>query len=1016
MSKKPTPRKSSKTKKTPRVSRNTFVTKSGQVVKLNRTLTEKIRSRRDARAKRRAERLVGMPKSRVKRFFYRLHPKRLYKYWFSREGGIMALKLAGLAILAVFLLMIGLFAYYRKDLPNLKDISGSNLGGSMRYYDKSGQVLLYEDFDAVKRVVVKDEDISPYVKQATVAIEDKDFYKHGGFDVRGISRAAFSNVTGSGGAKQGGSTITQQLVRLTQKGVGQDQTYQRKLKELILSIELERSYNKKEILAGYLNAAPYGNVHYGVESSTRDYFQKSAKDLTLDEAAFLAAIPKSPSFYSPYGPRYNPEALTDRMHYILDQMEEQGMITTKQLDEAKKVNTLAKVKQVQQKYAGIKAPYFVRLAKAQLEEKYSKETVNRGGWKVTTSLDLPLQEEAERQVANGYRNVTRAGFDNVAFAATDVTTGQMVAVVGGIDFTNKEFGENNYAHWRLPPGSSFKPYDYLSVIENTNDFGAGSVLYDTQGKLDGYPCTNKTNPKAKQGGNCLWNYDFRYPGPMTLRYALGGSRNVPAVKSMLTAGIPKTIETAEKLGLSSGYKCYKQGIEDVQTAKESDESACYSSSAIGDGAYLYLDEHVHAYATISNNGKKLPMTYITKIEDSSNKVIDEWKPDKGEQVVRPDSAYIVADMMADPNASYFTNKPHRYNGWEFSLKTGTTNDSKDGWLMGFSTKYAAGVWVGHHTRQVETRAFMETMTQPIWQGWMNAVHNNIPPTKREKPAGVQTLPAYVVRQHVGLGSREPSPANDLYPSWYKKAQKKTGEKKTIDIVSNKLATECTPARAKKDIVEDANSYSSDKYIGGNSGANTQEKDDIHKCEDVKPTVTLISSPATCTSSCMIVASIGQGTHPVSGGQHGGGVVNLIIDGQVVQSFPANAGTMNLSFNYSGTGPKTVTLEIVDSVLYDSSDATTISFDKASSEIPPSSSSVSIKTPENGDDLGPGSGQTTVGISWTGGNGTYVVTLDGNTVCTTNEKSCSIQVGGAAGSSHIITVSSDGKSDSVTVKR
>lgn len=246
MSKKPTPRKSSKTKKTPRVSRNTFVTKSGQVVKLNRTLTEKIRSRRDARAKRRAERLVGMPKSRVKRFFYRLHPKRLYKYWFSREGGIMALKLAGLAILAVFLLMIGLFAYYRKDLPNLKDISGSNLGGSMRYYDKSGQVLLYEDFDAVKRVVVKDEDISPYVKQATVAIEDKDFYKHGGFDVRGISRAAFSNVTGSGGAKQGGSIITQQLVRLTQKGVGQDQTYQRKLKELILSIELERSYNKRK--------------------------------------------------------------------------------------------------------------------------------------------------------------------------------------------------------------------------------------------------------------------------------------------------------------------------------------------------------------------------------------------------------------------------------------------------------------------------------------------------------------------------------------------------------------------------------------------------------------------------------------------------------------------------------------------------------------------------------------------------------------------------------------------------
>lgn len=1008
MGKKPTGRKSvSKGKQLGRTKKNTFTTKSGQTIKINRSLTDKLKARRDARAVKKAQRLAGMPKSRIKRFFFRLHPKRLAKYWFSREGAIMALKIVGIGIIVGFVLLVGLFAYYRKDLPNLKDISGNNIGGSNRYYDRTGKVLLWEDFDAVKRIPVKENEISQYVKDATVAVEDKDFFKHGGFDVRGITRAAVSNVTGGGGSKQGGSTITQQLVRLTQKGVGNEQTYQRKLKEIILSIELERSYNKNQILTGYLNTAPYGNVQYGVESSSRDYFQKSAKDLTLDEAAFLAAIPKSPSILSPYGPRYNPEALVGRQHYVLDLMEQQGMITAQQRDDAKKVKTLKKVHQVKPKYEGMKAPYFVLLAKRQLEDKYSKDVVNRGGWKITTTLDLKLQELAEQKVKDNYYKVTNAGFDNVAFAAEDVTNGQMVAIVGGIDFFNKEFGENNYAHWRLPPGSSFKPYDYLSVMENTDKFGAGSVLYDQQGPIDtDYPCTNKAH--WRNGGNCLWDYDFRYPGPVTLRYALGGSRNVPAVKAMKIAGIDKTIQTAEKLGLPSGYKCYAPNVEDVNFAKESEEGQCYASSAIGDGAYLMLDEHVHAYSTISRNGYKLPQTYILKIEDSANKTV-EFDLGKGEQVVRPDSAYIVADMMADPNASYFSNKPHRYNGWKFSLKTGTTNDSKDGWLMGFSTKYAAGVWVGHHTRRVATRSFMETMTQPIWQGWMDSAHDGITPVERQKPAGVQTLPAYVVRQHVGLGSREPSPATDLYPSWYKAPGKKNGQKQTIDVVSNKLATDCTPSLARKETLENAGSFSSDPYVNGGSGsANTSEKDDVHKCDDVKPRVSITSTSSPCTSSCTIFLSVSSGSHPLTGGgQYGGGIINVSIDGQVVQSFPADQST--LRFSYSGTGKKSVTVSLIDSVLYSATDSTTITFEKSSSGSP-----VTILTPTDGTDFG-GSGSTSV--TWSGGNGSFTVRLDGAVVSgceNISGNSCAITFPGPAGTVHNISVSSGSKSSSVTV--
>lgn len=958
-----------------RKSKNTYVTKSGQSIKINRTLSQKIKAKREDYARRRAIRLAGMPKNPIKRFFYRLHPKRLYKYWFSREGGIMALKIAGIAIVAGFLLMIGIFAYFRKDLPNLRDISGTNIGGSIRYYDKTGQTLLWEDYDAVKRIPVKDEEINKYVEDATVAIEDKDFFKHGGFDVKGITRAAVKNVTGSGDNRQGGSTITQQLVRLTQDGVSKEQTYQRKVKELILSIELERSYSKQEILTGYLNTAPYGNVQYGVEAAMRDYFQKSAKDITLDEAAFLAAIPQSPSYYSPYGPSYNPEALVGRQHYILDLMEQQGMITAQQRDEAKQVDTIAKVKEVKPKFEGITAPWFVLTAKEALETEFGADTVKRGGWKVTTSLDLGLQRIAEEKVNAGLAQVRRQGGDVAGFVAEDVKTGQIVALVGGGDFTNPEYGQNNYARYKLPPGSSFKPYDYLSLIEHTDTAGAGSVIYDTQGPIDGYPCTNKNRPK--NGGNCLWDYDFRYPGPVTLRYALGGSRNVPAVKAMMTVGVDKTIETANKLmgDTNDGYGCYTD-----ETLTE--RGPCYASSAIGDGAYLQMDEHIHGYASISRNGVVLPMTYILKIEDATGKTLQEWTQQQGEQVVRPESAYIVADMMEDPKASYFSRKPHRFNGnqgqWKFALKTGTTNDAKDGWLMGFSTQYAAGVWVGYHNRQVEMSGFMETMTQPIWEGWMQEAHRNLKPEDRAKPAGVQTLPAYVVRNHIGVGSIEPSPSNDLFPSWYKKKDAK-GSKRTIDIVSNKLATDCTPARAKKEITDAAaDQFSADKFITPGLAANTSEKDDVHKCEDIKPSVRLIIA-SNGGNSYTLSADVTQGTHPLSSAAYPG-TVTFKVDGQDINGGSVNvngSGVVSVNYTADFTGTKTVTVEVVDSVLYDASDTGSITGTATTVSNKPKITQANSST-----------------IKWTGGVGKVgIYDASNNQVCApTNAKSCATPSG------------------------
>ena len=938
--------------------------------------------------------MTGLPKNRVKRFFYRLHPKRLKQYWLSKDGGAMALKILGIGIIAAFLFLVGLFAFFRKDLPNLRDISGNNIGGSIRYYDKTGKTLLWEDYDAVKRIPVESDQISQYVKDATIAIEDQNFYEHGGFDVKGISRAAFSNVSG-GSTTQGGSTITQQLVKLTQNWT-QERTITRKIKELILAVELERSYSKDEILTGYLNTAPYGGVEYGVEAAARGYFEKQAKDLTLDEAAMLAAIPKAPSTYSPYSPQFDKEGFTGRQHYVLDLMEEQGMITAEQKEKAKSTNTVAKVKPRKPKYDGILAPWFVLAAKEQLELERGAETSQVGGWKVTTTLDMDLQKLAEEQVQSGIQQVYNQGGDTAAFAASDVETGQMVALVGGVDFTNKDFGQNNYARLRLPPGSSFKPYDYAALIENTENSGAGSVLYDTQGPLEGYPCTSKARPPT---GNCLWDYDFRYPGPLTLRYALGGSRNVPAVKAMLVAGIDKTIETAESMGLKSGYNCY---ADDNLT----EESQCYASSAIGDGAYLKLDEHVHALGTFSRLGKKIDQTYILKVEDADGEELYKWEKPKGEQVIREDTAYIINDILSDPNASYMSRKMHRYNGWRFAMKTGTTNDAKDGWLTGYSSKYAAAVWVGYHTREVEMSGFMETMTQPIWGGWMQGAHANLEPKDWEQPSSVQTLPAYVVRSHVGVASVEPSPSNDLFPSWYNNDNKRSNTNKTIDIVSNKLATDCTPERARKQVTEAAaDSFSSDPFVGSGA-ANTSEKDDVHQCSDAKPSVSLAIKDRG-NGKYDLQATFSQGTHPISSDKFKGSLTFAVNGNTLPGGTYEIGGSGSRTYkNYSATfsGSRTVTVTIVDSVLYAGSDSGKVTGSGGSS-----SSGINITSSNT-------TTQKDTTVEWTGGSKPFTIFVNGSEVQSNHNSNSYVISTPAPGDYKVVVRDKEGEEAKITVTR
>lgn len=960
--------------------KNTYTTKSGTAIKLNRSLTERIKARRDAKSRRRAAYLSTLPKNRFKRILYRLHPKRVYRYWFSRQGGIMALKLVGVGIVIFFVFIVGVFAYFRKDLPDINDLSGSKLGGSVSYYDRTSQTLLWQDYNAVKRLPIPGNQIPNVMREASVAIEDKSFYQHGAFDVKGIVRAGFHDLFSSGGGLQGGSTITQQLVKLNENWTD-DQTISRKIKEVILATELEREYSKADILNGYLNIAPYGPVEYGVQTAAQDYFGENAQNLTLPQAAMLAAIPKSPSTYSPYGPGFSASALISRQRYILQQMVDQKMISQAEATAAAKVDVLSQVQaEPSSLYNNIQAPYFVQAAKEQLDTMYGTSAVNRGGWTVTTTVDMTLQHLAEKEVTADMPEIHSQGGDNAAFVAEQVNTGEIVALVGGYDFNDPTFGQINYAtDVNISPGSSFKPYDYSTFVEN-NNAGAGSVIYDNQGALPGYPCTDKTqplvdNPSDPDGSQkCLWDYDFLYPGPITLRYAIGGSRNVPAVKLMLsaipndsspghTASINKTIATAEAMmgNTTNGYECYTPqtniGPGADPSKLKAGETQCYGSAAIGDGAYLRLDDHVNGFATLARLGKEIPRTFILKITDANNKSIYQYQVPSGKQVIHQDTAYIVDDMTSDPNASYlpgrcttgssatcsplssFGYKFQRYNGWNFSVKTGTTNSGFDGLMASWSTQYAAVVWVGNHTRTVSMHGpGMEYMTEPIVRGWMQGATDNLnmKPVNWQQPSDIQTKPAYIITKKVSkLGEIIPSKDKDIYPSWY--SQKSGGDgSQTIDVVSNLVATSCTPTLAQKTQGNaNVNQFSVDIFFGTTSSASSSssstDPDNVHNCNDTKPSITVTQGACEEANKCDFTVAVTQGTHPLSGGSYTttpASSISLIVNNQTVQtiSIPADSGSQ-ASYNYTFTGVsvsdgQSVQGQVVDSVLYSGSDTIT----------------------------------------------------------------------------------------------
>lgn len=573
-------------------------------------------------------------------------------------------------------------------IPALNTFDSDKIAMSTKIYDRTGKTVLYDLNRDMRRTVVPLTDIPDPLQKATLAIEDSGFYSHGGVSLTGIARALLADVLSMSFA-QGGSTITQQVVKntiLTGK-----KSPVRKVQEWILAIRFEGKYTKAEILEFYFNVAPYGGTIYGAESASRAFFGKSASELTLAEAAYMAAIPQRPTYYSPYG--NNREALDARKNIVLARMLKLGYITQEQHDAAK----AEKVAFSRQKNNSILAPHFVFYIEQQLEEMYGPEVGNEG-YSVITTLDAELQNQADT-IVNRYAlaNQTKFNASNAALVAIDPKTGQILAMVGSRDYFDKDIDGNfNAAIAERQPGSSFKPFVYAAAIQK--GFTRETAIFDlpTQFSTICSPAdTHNSEPPCYAPGN----YDDKFRGPMTFTTALAQSINIPAVKTLYLAGIPNVLSLAKSMGITTLGEPKDYGL----------------SLALG-AAEVRLLDLTSAYAGFANEGMVNKPYGIMRVMDAENKLVDEFEPE-ATRAIDPDIAREMSAMLSNNQArqpEYPPDNPFNFPGYDVAAKTGTTNESRDAWTIGYTPAIAVGVWAGNNDNSPMVKEIAGYIVAPMW--------------------------------------------------------------------------------------------------------------------------------------------------------------------------------------------------------------------------------------------------------------------------------------------------------------
>lgn len=883
--------------KTAKSSKKTANKTTKKNMNLYSSLAYKRRAKKEANARRRAEELAKLPKEPVKRFFARLHPKRVFKWWFSWRGQKAILKFFAACILIGIIFIGGLFLYYKKDLDQIR-LDEMTISETVNtYLDRNGVVLWRDTGTDDYRLVVDKDDISPYMYQATVAIEDRNFYNHIGVDFSALIRATLSTLTGRG--VQGGSTLTQQLIKqvyFSDEAASKNRGgLSRKIKELILSIELERMYSKEQIITMYLNQSPYGGRRNGVESAARTYFGKSAKDLTLAESALLAAIPNNPGVLNPYN-TYGNEMLIERQHKVLNDMVSMGYISEEEAATAKEVAILDTIQPEASQYAGILAPHFVLEVKSQLEQKYGIQTMRAGGWTITTTLDYRAQQIAEEAVAAGASIFYDNGSDNIALASLDVETSQVIAMVGSVDFNNVEYGYYNAANALLEPGSTIKPIlDYAPLFTQREgiNYGPGTVLKDEN--IDSIYCAGNTS-------NCrLRNYTGRFYGNVTIRQALSNSLNIPAAKALYINGIDNSLEVAHALG----EKSYCENRDSYGL-----------SIAIGSGCNIRLTEHANAYASISRGGTYKDIAYILEIKNSSGEIIERWTDSAGERAVDNQVAYMIWDILHDAAARaslVFGSQSYAFGfkvpGVETASKTGTTTTSnssvtKDSLMISVSSAISTVVWNGKHDGS-GLRNSNNTIVRRVINNYMEGVHKNVYAADGKwqsgdmpvKPAGIQTLTV--------------NGKTDIWPSWYNPSKNSGVAKESLvfNRYNHLLASSCTPEAYKIEVeitkVTDP--------MTGNEVYNVPEpynKDVSDTCDYMPPSVSI------SRSGNQIVAVIKRGTYDIVG--H-----TLYVNGVEIAGTSLNPdGGVVSGYELDDSINNTVKLKILDASGYEATDEKT----------------------------------------------------------------------------------------------
>lgn len=637
--------------------------------------------------------------SRIKKHFRKMNRRKVLLYSGAALVGL---------ILFGYIASLAVFAYYGRQIPSPGRLSESR-GNSTVFYDRNGKVI-YEMFKDKNRVPVKSDDISPWLKKATVAIEDKHFYEHSGISEIGILRAAIFSAMGQ---SQGGSTITQQLIKNVL--LTNERSLSRKVKEAILAYQVEKRYTKDEILTMYLNEAPYGGTYWGVGTASRAYFNKPPKDLTIVEAAILAGIPQRPTTFSPHVGRR--AALENRTIDVLRRMREDKYITP--LEEKLALTQLKAIKFSKGTVTDIPAAHFVFYLRDKLVQQYGEGLFNQG-MKIKTTLDLDIQEKAQKIVKDEIAKLEKYQVSNGASVVLDVEKGEILAYVGSHDYNDEKNGQFDViSQGDRQPGSTLKPIEYAAMMEK--GYTASSVIMDTK--------TVFPNPGAKD--YVPENYDLRYRGPVQIRFALANSLNVTAVKGLAMIGLRDFLQ-----------KAYDMGINSLEPTNNTMQNLGLSASLGGGGTNLL--DLTSAYTVFARGGERIDSAGILEITEFNGKQIYKKKDTKSRKVLSPEISFIISHILSDNIARQEAFGPRSelvIPGKTVAAKTGTTNDKRDNYTVGFTKSVAVGVWVGNNdnSKMNEKIASGLTGASPIWHDIMVELLKKYPDNIMEKPAKVKAL-------------------------------------------------------------------------------------------------------------------------------------------------------------------------------------------------------------------------------------------------------------------------------------